>query len=76
MRTLIIQPWLILSSLVSTIIYLTGALISGAFDLRLWPDNLRLNIGVSIAISCGVLFVGVVAWATGERLNLEDDEND
>lgn len=74
MRTLIIQPWLILSSLVSTIIYLSGALANGAFDIRLWAENWRFGCGFTIIVASIFILVGVITWATGERLNLEDEE--
>lgn len=64
----VIQPWIILSSLVSTIIYLSGALANGAFDLKLWAESWRFGCGFAIATTWIIILVGVILWAVSEHI--------
>lgn len=73
----ILQPWIILSSLVSTIIYLSGALVNGTFDLKLWAESWRFGCGIAIIIAWTVIFFGVILWAVGEEfLNSKNKDED
>lgn len=70
MKSAILQPWIILSSLVSTIIYLSGALANGAFDLKLWAEIWRFGCGFTIVTAWIIILVGVLSWAALDENNL------
>lgn len=75
----ILQPWIILSSLVSTIIYLSGALANGAFDLKLWAESWRFGCAFTIIVAWIIILVGVIIWAASEEIFkkvMEDQENE